>query len=466
MKRTFAISVIFFVTSFASIAIAQCVSGNCERGYGVYYFSNGVNYDGTWRTSTTYDAKPERRGFGEQKWDNGDSYRGEFHYDKRNGYGEYIWPNGQKYIGNWKSGTRHGYGTTVFPNGLVETGLWEDGKFKSELPDLDNDMSLTLSFYRSLSFRDKQKEFANLLYSIIDGYDVTPLTSNQDAKIITTENGDTAVSFYKEYNSRMTLNHIYLSGISSDGFFIVTYDEPESKEIKSLSLICKTDDLTMGTTSYSIEFRTHLNSTCGSVRKNRTRQLNSKHGNGSPIISFYREFPFAAIKMAENSYEERKYSILSHALFHNAISSDAALKALHQVDKIALLLMSEREHAAQYYTKSRNKALSIASDNIEFKVSDSNIFTALGGMLRGLCSGGKCGDTKLPPPNWSGGKNWQVTRTSTPFTYIKCRYYDTEKEIHFNENCKSKPYSTGLLLSCNYSTLEEAAESECGWANP
>ena len=65
------------------IGFGQCISGDCENGYGTYTFGKGKS-------------------------------------------------EGDKYVGEWKDGRKHGQGTYTFSDGRVFQGLWENNKFLGE----------------------------------------------------------------------------------------------------------------------------------------------------------------------------------------------------------------------------------------------------------------------------------------------------------------------------------------------
>ena len=55
-------------------------------------------------------------GNGEEIFQNGDRYFGEYINGVADGYGEYYWADGSIYKGDFKHGVRHGY------------GIWSDQK--------------------------------------------------------------------------------------------------------------------------------------------------------------------------------------------------------------------------------------------------------------------------------------------------------------------------------------------------
>ena len=76
------------------IGFGQCISGDCENGYGTY------TYDlGNWKSRQ----------------------------------GGSIHSMVSQYVGQWKDGKYHGQGTYYYPDGRIyKKGLFEDDKFISE----------------------------------------------------------------------------------------------------------------------------------------------------------------------------------------------------------------------------------------------------------------------------------------------------------------------------------------------
>lgn len=81
----------------------NCVSGNCDNGFGIY------------------------------KYGEKGTYIGEFKESYRDGYGTYYFPSGDKYVGMWKRGNFEGQGTYTYANGTVNSGLWKDHQLVSEV---------------------------------------------------------------------------------------------------------------------------------------------------------------------------------------------------------------------------------------------------------------------------------------------------------------------------------------------
>merc|ERR1711916_399962 len=73
---------------------------------GVYRWSDGATYSGTWQAD-------DRCGSAVTVWANGMSYVGQYVRDLRNGEGTLRWPNGDEFKGSWKNGGRFGKGVFI-----------------------------------------------------------------------------------------------------------------------------------------------------------------------------------------------------------------------------------------------------------------------------------------------------------------------------------------------------------------
>ena len=82
------------------IGFAQCTSGDCFNGYGVFTSEEGT-YKGNWKDGKVHG---------------GGVFKGsQYTYD-----GKYV------------NGTQHGQGKKTYTNGTIEEGLFENGEFVGE----------------------------------------------------------------------------------------------------------------------------------------------------------------------------------------------------------------------------------------------------------------------------------------------------------------------------------------------
>ncbi len=173
MKKT-NLLLLLCLLSCASIS-AQCISGDCKNGKGIYLFPGGAKYIGDFH-------RGEIQGIGSFYYTNGGTYRGEWLRGKQEGKGikrqpdgsrsegiwkggrliqkkevssffkaskdlkasgcisgdcstgdgVYIHPNGSVYIGDFKNGEINGVGVCHYPDGSKYQGVWyhryPDGK--------------------------------------------------------------------------------------------------------------------------------------------------------------------------------------------------------------------------------------------------------------------------------------------------------------------------------------------------
>ena len=54
--------------------------------------------------------------------------------DCENGYGVYVWSSGDKYEGFWKNDKRNGQGTYTHAGGYVRKGKWIDNAYQRPQP--------------------------------------------------------------------------------------------------------------------------------------------------------------------------------------------------------------------------------------------------------------------------------------------------------------------------------------------
>ena len=116
----------------ASAAYADCASGDCINGEGVYNFDKGIVYKGQFK-----DGKPEGKGV--MTWPQGSKYEGDFKNGMRDGVGVYTRQNGERYEGQFKNDKCHGKGKLTYESGETYDGVWDSnfkhGKAEYTTPD-------------------------------------------------------------------------------------------------------------------------------------------------------------------------------------------------------------------------------------------------------------------------------------------------------------------------------------------
>ena len=97
MRNTLFITFLF-CSIFSIDALAQCVSGDCKNGRGIFIYPSGAKYIGEFKD-------------------------GEIH-----GVGTCYYTDGSKYQGNWENRFPQGKGKKIYPDGSKWEGQWLKGK--------------------------------------------------------------------------------------------------------------------------------------------------------------------------------------------------------------------------------------------------------------------------------------------------------------------------------------------------
>ena len=177
MKNLFKISILLILGS--SFILSECISGDCENGYGTKKYKDNSYYTGEWKNGNMNGygkyvfnkhgdecegeyLNNQINGYGICRTLHG-TYSGEFKNDIHHGMGSFIFPNGNKFVGNYVDnlpngmgfmnfingdeilgylpGTKYigdfvngypqGYGSMIYTDGKVKNGLWKKGRFIS-----------------------------------------------------------------------------------------------------------------------------------------------------------------------------------------------------------------------------------------------------------------------------------------------------------------------------------------------
>lgn len=94
------------------------------------------------------------------KYQNGESYVGDYRNNKKHGRGVYIYSNTESYTGEYRNGKKHGQGIYRFKNGIEKRGLWsEDTLIENPLSGHGKSViSRGISYKSSICIEQNEKE--------------------------------------------------------------------------------------------------------------------------------------------------------------------------------------------------------------------------------------------------------------------------------------------------------------------
>lgn len=122
--------------------LSQCLSGDCQNGFGSKIYPDSSRFDGnfekgfkkngiyTYKSGDTYEGSFTnnlRDGFGIYSYKNGETFKGLFLKDKKE-YGTYHFKNNDIYTGSFENNLPNGYGVMKYKSGKVIEGYWDKGK--------------------------------------------------------------------------------------------------------------------------------------------------------------------------------------------------------------------------------------------------------------------------------------------------------------------------------------------------
>ncbi len=99
------------------------VSSGPLREFRTLNYKSGNRYEGEVDDSNRPD------GIGIYYYSNGSRYEGTFVNGMRDGIGTFVWPTGDCYEGEWKKDKRHGQGRMIYADGHVKEGLYTENNF-------------------------------------------------------------------------------------------------------------------------------------------------------------------------------------------------------------------------------------------------------------------------------------------------------------------------------------------------
>jgi len=109
-------TILFAIIASTSLS-AQCITGNCARGFGIFQYEAGHQYTGEWK-------EKKRHGFGTFTFANGQVQTGTWEAGQLI-EGSTTFPDDSQYIGHYENSLRHGTGTPTYQDGRREQGIYE-----------------------------------------------------------------------------------------------------------------------------------------------------------------------------------------------------------------------------------------------------------------------------------------------------------------------------------------------------
>lgn len=137
---------LLFLIPLSITLSAQCISGNCENGNGVYLYPSGNRYDGRWEDKkrikgdlfyangdhyTGYFRDNERHGPGIYRYASGNRFEGIF-TDGEKVEGTFYYVNGNRYEGQYRDNEKNGRGTMYLSSGETLSGFWIDNEYQGQ----------------------------------------------------------------------------------------------------------------------------------------------------------------------------------------------------------------------------------------------------------------------------------------------------------------------------------------------
>lgn len=107
LRSAAALQLLMVVLLLALHAEADSMPFAVNNGFGAYRYQNGDTYEGQWQGGAYH-------GHGRKTWHNGDAYEGRFQNSQRHGQGRMTFASGEVYDGEWMDDKPHGQGRIRF----------------------------------------------------------------------------------------------------------------------------------------------------------------------------------------------------------------------------------------------------------------------------------------------------------------------------------------------------------------
>lgn len=210
---------------------SQCLTGDCQNGFGKFKFQNGALYEGEmaygklngkgklhYANGDVYEGQwqmNQREGLGAIKTHDGFTYDGSFVNNQLQGEVKVHDPKGGVYVGQWEAGKAIGTGQYTDSNGRKETGKWVEKSFQSETHSTqpvikeyiaDCNLIPCSSGKGKMVFQDGSTYVGSFLNSLPDG--------EGECKY---GNGDHYIGLWKEGKPQGKGTYTYANGVALNG---------------------------------------------------------------------------------------------------------------------------------------------------------------------------------------------------------------------------------------------------------
>jgi len=176
-----------FLCLAINLAVAQCLSGDCQTGVSKYKFKNGALYEGEM-------AYGKIHGLGTLTFANGDVYRGYWKANKREGEGILNTIDGLSYQGTFFNNKLHGKVRVYDLNGGFFEGQWADGINTTTGVYTTSDGVQEKGFWTSKGFSSRVETVAHTKEEFLADCNLVPCGSGKGRMVF--EDGSVYTGFF------------------------------------------------------------------------------------------------------------------------------------------------------------------------------------------------------------------------------------------------------------------------------